>query len=170
MYELPEIKRKRPRPAHKKSDAIRLLERMANADAQRKHPNINPRFLAPRKYEDRTANGLTKCVIDFIRLSGFQAERISCTGRRQDNTQIIEDVLDRHRVIGSVAWIPTSGQRGTADVSATIRGRSVKLEIKAGKDKQRPDQVEYKRQIEAAGGIYLLIHNFTEFFEWFNQL
>jgi len=164
MYQLPEIKpRRKARSRYIKSAAVKELEALANADAQRKHPNIEKKYLAPRKYEDRTANGLTRCVIDFIRLSGYQSERINCTGRPIDNTMVYENVLGDLRKIGSTTWLPTSGQKGTADISAVIRGRAVKIEIKAGRDKQRPDQVAYQQEIERAGGLYWICHSFDEF-------
>ena len=120
-----------------------------------------------KKYEDRTANGLTKCVIDFIRLSGYQAERINCTGRYIDNTHVFTDVVGRTRSIGSGQWLPSSGTKGTSDISAVIRGRAVKIEIKI-KDRQSEDQKKYQAEIERAGGVYLIVRSFSEFMEWFN--
>ena len=170
MYQLPPIPpRKKPRPAYKKPEAVKLLERMADAAVREKYKNVEAKYLSPRKYEDRSSNGLTRCCIDFIRLSGYQAERINCIGKRIDNTKVVTDVLDRKRVIGSTKWLPTSGQKGTADVSAVIRGMAVKIEIKAGNDRQRPDQVEYQKQIEQAGGIYLIVRSFAELYDWYNE-
>ncbi len=57
--------------------------------------------------------------------------------------------------------------KGTADISATINGRSVKIEIKM-KDKQSEVQREYQRRIEAAGGVYLIVRSFAEFMTWYN--
>ena len=70
------------------------------------------------------------------------------------------------RRIGRGQWVPTSGQRGSADISATINGRSVKIEVKM-KDKQSPAQREYQAAIEQAGGVYLIVRNFEEFHNWF---
>lgn len=171
MYPLPQIlPKKSRRTAYRKSQAVLELERLANIEAREKHPNIDPKYLARRKYRDDSANGLTKCVIDFLRLSGSQAERINCTGRPIDNTEVVENVLGDRRRIGSVKWLPTSGQKGTADISATIRGRAVKIEIKHGRDKQRPDQVAYQQEVERAGGVYLIIHSLSEFVQWYNNM
>jgi hypothetical protein len=122
-----------------------------------------------RNYSDKTANGLTKCVIDFLRFSGWQAERINCTGKMIDNTKVITDVLGDRRSVGSVKWLPTSGQRGTADISAVINGRAVKIEVKM-KDKQSPDQIRYQQQVERAGGCYWLCHSFEEFLSFYNGI
>ena len=85
-----------------------------------------------------------------------------------DRSQTFEDVTGKVRTIGTGQWIPTSGMKGTADISATINGRSVKIEIKM-KDKQSEVQREYQRRIEAAGGIYLIVRSFAEFMDWYNQ-
>lgn len=166
----PEIKpRKAPRPAYRKPDAVKHLEQLADAEARRQHPNIDPRYLAPRKYKDNTANDLTKCVIDFIRLTGGQAERINSTGRYIDQSQVFTDVIGRTRSIGTGQWIPSSGSKGTADISAVIGGRAVKIEIKM-KDRQSEDQKRYQEQIERVGGVYLIVRSFDEFLTWYQNL
>ena len=153
---------------YKKPDSVKELERLADAEARTKHPTCP--HLAPRKYEDRTANGLCKCIIEFLRLKGHQAERISCTGRYVDNSKTVTDTLGFTKRIGSGKWIKASMQAGTADISATIFGRSVKVEIKVKSDKQRPEQVEYQKQVERAGGVYLIIASFGQFADWYNSL
>jgi hypothetical protein len=87
-----------------------------------------------------------------------------------DNTQIMTDVLGDRRSIGSVKWLPSSGQKGTADISSVIFGRAVKIEIKIGKDRQSEDQKKYQADIERAGGLYWLIRTFDEFLEYYNEL
>jgi hypothetical protein len=58
---------------------------------------------------------------------------------------------------------------GTADISATIRGRSVKIEVKIGRDRQSDAQKRYQASIEAAGGIYYIARNIDDFMQWYNQ-
>ena len=152
---------------YRKSPEVKALEALSFARDVARHPTIDPRFLAPTKYRDDNANALTKCVIDFLNLSGHMAERINCTGRYMDRSQTCEDVTGKVRTIGTGQWIPTSGMKGTADISATINGRSVKIEIKM-KDKQSEVQREYQRRIEAAGGVYLIVRSFAEFMTWYN--
>ena len=169
MYQLPETKpRKKPKAPYKKSDAVKQLEIIAYAEERRKHPSIAPEYLAPRRYRDDSANALTKCVIDWIRLHGGQAERINCTGRYIDRSQTFTDVIGRTRTIGSGQWLPTSGVKGTADISAVIQGRAVKIEIKI-RDAQSEDQKRYQEATERAGGIYLIVRSFAEFYDWYNQ-
>jgi hypothetical protein len=153
---------------YRKSPEVKALEALSFARDVTRHPTIDPRFLAPTKYRDDNANGLTKCVVEFIRLTGGMAERINCTGRYVDRSQTFEDVTGRVRTIGTGQWLPTSGVKGTADISAVIQGRAVKIEIKI-RDRQSEAQKEYQRRIEAAGGTYLIVRSFAEFMDWYNQ-
>jgi hypothetical protein len=147
---------------------VKALEALADADAARRHPSIKPQHLCRRLYRDDTANGLTKCICEFLNLSGCLAERINSTGRYIDRTKTFTDVVGHTRSIGSAKWIPTSGVRGTADISAVIRGRSVKIEVKM-KDRQSEDQKRYQERTEAAGGIYLIVRSFAQFYDWYNE-
>jgi hypothetical protein len=134
-----------------------------------RHRERYPQFpegarVAPR-YTDKDANGLTKCIADYIRMTGGQAERISVTGRRIDNTKVVTDALGRKQRIGSTKWIKSNMRKGSADISATINGRAVKIEVKIGKDRQSQAQREYQAQIERAGGIYFIAKSFDDFLE-----
>jgi hypothetical protein len=95
-------------------------------------------------------------------LNGGQAERINTMGRMLDKTKVVSDTFGNKRTIGSVEWQKGTGTKGSADISATIQGRSVKIEVKM-KDKQSLDQIKYQNDIENAGGQYWLVHNFDEF-------
>jgi len=141
---------------------------IANGLKHLKELYLSKKGFAP-KITDRTANGLTRCIIDFLNLSGWQAERINCTGRIIDTRKTYTDVCGFTRTIGNVKYGKTSGQRGTADISATIKGRSVKIEVKIGADKQSQTQKEYEQSIIKAGGFYFIARNFQNFYEWYNR-
>lgn len=149
--------------------ALSHLHDMAIDHSRAKHPTLPEAARYIKPYTDKTANGLTRSIIDFLRFNGFQAERINCTGRAIDNTKVITDVLGDSRRIGSVNWLPTSGQKGTADISATIQGRSVKIEVKM-KDKQSLDQKTYQQVVERAGGLYWMVRSFEQFMDFYNSL
>ena len=152
-----------------KSAAVQKLEELILEDLKKRYPN-NP-YPPKRKYTDQTSNGLTKCIMDFLKVSGHQAERINSTGRMIDNTKTVKDCIGRSRKIGSVQWIKGQGRTGTADVSATILGRSVKIEVKCaatGDRYQSEEQKLYQKEIEAAGGIYVIARTFEGFMEWYN--
>jgi len=152
-----------------RSQTLADLSAMATEAAAMRYPAAARHgALVPRKYTDRTANGLTKCVIDFLKLSGWQAERVSVTGRPVDQSRIVTDVVGTARRIGSVKWIPGTMTAGSADISATIRGRSVKIEVKIGRDRQSEAQKKYQADIVKAGGAYIIVSNFDEFLSWYN--
>ncbi len=150
----------------------KLVKELENAIFLKKverYPNTPPEYLVHPTYRDDTANGLTKCIIDMIRLKGGQAERISNTGRVIDRRKTYTNVLGFTRTIGSTEWIPGTGTRGSSDISATIAGKSVKIEVKIGADRQSEAQKKYQSDIEKAGRLYYIAKDFTSFVEWYNQ-
>jgi len=123
---------------------------------------MQPSYVPKVAYTDKTANGLTKCVISWLTLNGWQAERISTTGRYIDNSKIVTNVLGQQMKIGTGKYIKGTGTNGSADISSTIKGYSIKWEVKM-KDKQSDAQKAYQAAIEKAGGKYFIIHDFDEF-------
>ncbi|PWE00996.1 hypothetical protein [Marinilabilia rubra] len=131
-------------------------EKQALKKLRQLHREKNPGKRIPT-YETNTANGLTKCIIDYLNMKGQQAERVQCIGAPipQGN--------------GLYKFGKTTMHRGTADISATIKGRSVKIEIKANGDKMSSYQWQYKKDIEQAGGLYFIAHDFVGFLYWIHQ-
>lgn len=150
------------------------LRELSELEAKERHARVCPSmpfaYVARTSYTDRTANGLTKCIVDFLNLSGHQAERIRSEGRMIDNTKTYTNVLGQTRKIGSVQWIKSSSQNGTADISATVRvviagqpvGISAKWEVKM-RDKQFQAQAQYEAKVSDAAGKYFLVHSWQEF-------
>jgi hypothetical protein len=139
---------------------------------RKRFPSLPEYARACPKYTDRTANGLSKMIIDFLRFKGHQAERISVTGRYLDQSKIVTNIIGQSRRIGTGKWIRPSMQPGTADLSAVIHGRAVKIEIKCkatGDNKQSAAQIEYQRQIESSGGIYIIAQDFAGFLTWYES-
>lgn len=159
------VQKKQP---YSKSNAVKLLEAIANDEARKNNPTMPREWLAPRKYRDDNANSLTKCIIDFIQFTGGQAERVANMGRLIDTRHTFEDVTGRSRTIGNKKWIKGTGTNGTADISATIKGRSVKIEVKYNKDRQSEAQRLYQSHIEATVGIYIIAKTFEQFLSWYN--
>jgi hypothetical protein len=131
-----------------------------------KYPNFPQHAIPSKTWSDNSANGLTKCVIDLINYEGYQAERISTQGTYVEGAKI--KVGENERQLKG-KYIPTQGTKGSADISATIRGRSVKLEVKWNKDRQSEVQKAYQQSIEKAGGIYIIVKDFDEFVIWFDE-
>jgi hypothetical protein len=129
---------------------------------------MNPRYLEDllTDWNDNSANALTKCIIHFLTYSGFQAERINTMGVYREGKKI--QVGENTRQLKGT-YTPSTGTKGSADISATIRGRSVKIEVKYGKDKQSEVQKRYQESIEQAGGTYFIARNFDEFIIFYNN-
>jgi hypothetical protein len=137
-------------------------------DQQRlKCPEFPEQYIPDYKNSDNSTNGLTKCVIDFINMSGGFAERINTTGRYIGG-KIIEGANGRVQTQGK--WIKGTGTKGSADISAVIQGRTVKIEIKYGRDRQSDDQRIYQSNIERSGGLYWIVRTFDDFIEKYDAL
>ena len=108
---------------------------------------------APPKYPITTkANGLTLYILNYINWMGYRATRISTSGR----------------VVGG-KYIYGQTRRGTADISATIKGRSCMFEIKVGKDKATEFQLKEQAKERAAGGEYYFTQSPEQFFEQYDE-
>ena len=84
-----------------------------------------------------TSNGLTNFALNFIQWNGYRATRISASGRKLGDK-----------------WIKGTTRPGSADISATINGKSVMIEVKAGKDVPSDKQLKEQSRERRAGGIY----------------
>jgi hypothetical protein len=99
------------------------------------------------------ANGLTNFICNYLNWSGHRATRINVSGRK---------VKDK--------WIRSTTRKGTADISATVAGKSVMIEIKVGRDKPSTEQLAEQIKERNAGGIYEFISSVDEFFELYDNL
>jgi hypothetical protein len=138
------------------------LDALKLANDIERHPSFPEAYFVKKKWDDKTANGLTKTITSFIQFNGFQAERINTMGTARENKRT------DGKVIG-VTWTKGTSTAGSADISATIRGRSVKIEVKIGKDRQSDAQKRYQESIERAGGVYMIARDFDSFVEWFDE-
>jgi hypothetical protein len=138
------------------------LDALKLANDIERHPSFPEAYFVKKKWDDKTANGLTKAITSFIQFNGYQAERINTMGVARENKRT------DGKLIG-VTWTKGTTTAGSADISATIRGRSVKIEVKVGKDRQSDAQKRYQESIERAGGVYMISRDFDTFVEWFDE-
>jgi hypothetical protein len=138
-----------------KSDEVKELEKLAFSEARRKHPTIPIHALAPRIYKDDTANGLTKCIVDYIALKGGFASRLNSTGIYRQDLQ---------------KFVYNTQKRGLSDIIAVYKGKSLNIEVKAGKDRMSEHQLKVKKEIESSGGLYFVAKDFSTFKTWFDNL
>jgi hypothetical protein len=120
----------------------------------RKHPvAMATGYFKARFPQVTKANGLTNMIINLLTWEGHRATRISTTGR-----------------VVNGRYIPGTTRKGTADISATIKGRSVMIEVKVGKDRPSEWQLAEQERERAAGGIYEFVRTPEEFFELYDRL
>jgi hypothetical protein len=153
MINIPEIKRKPRKPSYIKPQSVKELERLADAEAKKLHPTCPA--IAPRLFRDDTANSLTKCITEYIRLNKGFSSRINSTG-------VYNQKLRK--------YIPGTQKKGIADIISTYRGKSLQIEVKIGRDVQSEAQKKIEADVIRAGGLYYLARNFTDFKDWFDSL
>jgi hypothetical protein len=154
-----------------------ILKQLSIEEKKRNNPAFPVEYLPVTKYSDRTANGLTRCIKDFLNLSGHQAERINTMGT------FIKGKIKNHGHLGTEInegrYIPTTGTKGSADLSSIIKvnvegvgvvGLTVKIEVKIGKDRQSDEQKKYEQDVIAAGGKYWICKSFDEFYNKYLEL
>jgi len=146
------------------------LNDLAIVHLKNRYPSFPESFIPVPKYSDSSANGLTKCIIEFLEYSGHQAERVNVIGRPVDGRKDVIDVLGRKRRVGSLEWQKSTSTKGSADISSTIFGFSVKIEVKYGKDRQSTEQKKYEHDVKKAGGIYFIATDFDMFLEWYDAM
>jgi len=123
---------------------------------------VYPAYFAKSK----TTNGLTNCVVAYIRLHGWQAERVNNTGSvRMQSIKYASGYTEKR-----VNFVKGTGTKGTADISATIDGKRVSIEIKNinTKDRQSVAQKAYQKQIELTGGVYIIATDIVSFMDWYD--
>ena len=106
------------------SSALEQLVLLKETYLQHRYPNVPANFRPRPKYEDRTANGLTRCILDFVKFSGGFATRVQSQGQYRPG-------------VGGRKGQYTYGttRRGTADIHAIINGFHLSIEVKIGKDR-----------------------------------
>ena len=112
------------------------------------------------------ANGLTTFICNYLNWLGHRATRINVSGRLVDGVQKQPSGV----TLTTKKWIPSTTRRGTADISATIKGRSVMIEIKIGRDKPSEFQLAEQMKERKAGGVYEFCSSIDEFFQLYDNL
>ena len=118
----------------------------------KKYPSVPAHCIPQTKFTDKTANGLTKAVIHFLSLKGHYASRTQSQGQYNER-------LGR--------WTHSTVRRGIGDIMTVIKGRTVMIEIKVGRDVQSEHQKQTQKEVEASGGVYLIVRSFEGFMEWY---
>jgi hypothetical protein len=128
------------------------------------------------KYEHKPTdtNGLTRCITDFLKLSGHQAERINTTGVFVQG-KATPAMGGLATIRGKGYFRPTTATKGSADISCIIKteklkyGAPIKIEVKFGKDRLRPEQVAYGKDVKESKGLYWVVKDFEQFIKLYDD-
>lgn len=138
-----------------KDTALKELQRVVNDAKRKRHPSVPDHALPRTRYSDKDANGLTKCVVDFVNLQP------ACLAWRSGNAPVFDAKIGQHRA-GNV-------RKGVADVTAIRQGRAWQIEVKVGADRLSDHQKKFAAEVEAAGGIYCVATSFEGFVRRWNE-
>lgn len=103
------------------------------------------------KLEDRTAPGITKCVISYITLLSGYASEIDNRGFWNKELQL---------------FTKSKTENGFPDIAIVLNGRFIGAEIKAARDRMFKDQYKVAAKIRAAKGFYVEVRDFEGFYEF----
>lgn len=123
-------------------------------------------WISPIYPDVRKSNGLTRMILYYLKWSGWRATRVSSAGRLVTKSEIMPSGVS----LQGKGWIPSTTRKGSADISATIKGRSVMFEVKIGRDKPSEHQLREQELERKSGGIYEFVHDADEFFEIYDRL
>lgn len=98
-----------------------------------------------------SANTITEGIINMILGEGFSARRINVTG-------IYKPEL--------MTFVKSGMEPGFSDIICCIAGMYVGVEVKFKRDKMRPGQEDFQKEVERAGGIYVVIKTWEQADNW----
>ena len=125
------------------------------SDNKAKYPNFPSAYIPKKDYSDKTANGLTRAIIDFLNFKGHYSVRINTTGQWKPQLN---------------KFVKGTTASGTADIQAIIEGKHIFIEVKIGRDRQSEDQMMTQKKVEKAGGVYLIAKDFDSFYTCYYSL
>lgn len=135
-------------------NALKILQQKDYNAKRDLYQNV-PQYAVPNsKFDDSTANGLTRCILTWLNLHGHYCTRIQSQGQYNQK-------LGR--------WTKSTVKRGIGDVMAIINGITVMIEIKVGKDRQSKYQKDTQIEVEHSGGTYLIARDFDSFYRWYGD-
>ena len=103
-------------------------------------------------------NATTSAILDFLFRTGIFARR----------SNVLPVPISRN---GVVTGFRSGGISGFPDIFSLYppKGQCVFIEVKTGKDKLRPVQIAFHKQVRDAGAIVLVVKDFEDFTkQWYN--
>ena len=154
--------------------ALKTLQQVKHQIDCQEHPNVPPAYIPLCKFALTKTNDIERAIVLWFKLHGYKAERVKVQGRKVGSDVVYHNpITGKVQVIDKAKYIPSSGAKGSADISATCRDKtggvmSLRIEVKNTytNDRVRPDQLKYKEEHERSGGTYIVVRTFGELMEW----
>lgn len=98
-----------------------------------------------------SANTITAGIVADMLNSGYSARRVNVTG-------IYKAEL--------MKFIDSGMEPGFSDIICCMCGLYVGIEVKFGKDRMSKAQHKFKKEVEDAVGVYVVVKTWAEYLEW----
>lgn len=147
------------------------LKELSTAIIAKKYSSIPAHARPIVRLGEGSANELTKSILAYFEFKGIKAWRQSSEGRFIQGKEYTDWMGRKKQEKGQ--YIPRAGgAKGSADITATLPplGRRLEVEVKYGKDRQSPDQKKFQEEIEAMGGIYIIVRTWDDFITKMKQI
>lgn len=150
-----------------KKENLQELQQLHRAKQREATPSFPEAYAPMKKFSDSNTNELTKSIIAFINYIGGFAERINTMGVYQQPKTI--NVGYGTLTVGKGLYRPTTGVKGSSDISAIYQGKTIKIEVKFGKDRLSPQQIEYIANVTKAGAFAYVAKDYDSFRDWWRS-
>jgi len=150
------------------------LSELRRADLNARYPEAMKTGAFDFRYEvkaPKSAAQMEKLIVEFLKLKGHHAQKVTTTGVYRDNRKVVTDAVGFQRTIGSGTWTSGTSTKGAADIQSVIHGISFSIEVKFSKgDRQRPEQKKFEADVKRAGGQYHIVRDLDEFLELYDKI
>ena len=151
-------------------DSIKVLEKLALQKLKECSPDNH--YYPQLKYSDKTSNEAAKCIIDYISFNDGHAEIVNQRAFIKNNRNTRIYTLG-FIAIGNNECISRIRKKEAVYIHSVINRKFVRIEVKieaTGDNNHPKGQTIYQSKIEVAEGYYLTVRNFTDFYNWLNDL
>ncbi len=134
---------------------------------------VNHPLFPERGYSYNTFGHLKPEKREKKRIEKFLRLMPKCTGAIIENRgqMFIENIGSGNQYKPKVSWRGSGMRKGIEDITAVINGRMFAIELKRryknGKDRQSVHQKRRQAEIEDAGGVYLIVESYADFYAKF---
>lgn len=132
--------------------ALTHLCQLANQRKANSSPNFPAKYIPHSQYSDKDANGLTRCIVDYLNLLGHFSTRLASMGTYRADLQ---------------KFVHSQQKAGLLDVFGVVEGRAIFVEVKVGKDRLSDVQKQTITQLKQAGAWVYVADTFQGFYDWF---